>query len=1179
MLAKAYASMKEGGGRVPKSALDELAALVESLDLENLDREMVQELAVDLLPVLPDVSISLLEKIIEESEKRSVVEIAIEALEGSSEGRKQKTLSSTSKGREELGYIAKLLSAWLNGLPLPRLLEELELVENTKAREYILRQWCRQNAESAEVTRAIDLWLDTVVSDMDFVLLLRSLRHISEVVVRVPVAERTRLIDRLKVPGFTALDSPKEEWVRFHLNLAEGLFEVNEQGAKREIEDVHKAVLESVLDLDVRTFCLARLWGTIGKLFPNDCTWISDVEAQFDESFRPLLNDSADQLEPLVGTIQALVEVDPVCALTAASELNTYMRRTEATIVVLKTALRKRGGQEIADFVGYALEQLDKTQRSSALEEIVSELNAREVMLTLSNLELLLKYSQGITDPFLKARTLSNLASLFHNTSPGNAPAIMEQAVEAWRKEDDLKVRLLLGFEIVKDMAELNLDRAKELYTEVQALKLQPGSQLAIGQLGATFKESLDLAIRAVIPKDLVESGDTIRSLESLILRIPSQVIQVQLFAKLAASAYRVGHGQYADELVRTKVIQTIERMQSDSEQVGVELDRNIALEFSLPVILEYDFSTAKDLADKLPYPVRDGAWYSAVLWSLCRSYLGDHRFEPDELRAKSDYPRLQKVVGATREIDYDELLCGTIKAITNSVESSFDSMLNLTQALDILRALDDLVSSKLPERTGKNIKHEGFRVLSEAHIHGARSFVYHKASNKRGLTSKYMGERWQDICNRAKDIRNTADRVFVMASIVPEMIQYYRRDLSPARALLEEAESQVVNIPTLVDRADRLETIADSWSSLGDKTQAEVILENAFELASQLESATADERLSMLVQVAYAVNPDFADDLVSRLDRKLPGEVIRSTDLVLWAEKLRSNPSKIDQLSSPYHARGAVMNRTTRKLLQDFAAGRGNAVHTSTLEDWLMEARSYHPRVSTDVTHWAIENLCRKISGTSQQSRLSIFLDTAWLANELANWISIVKGEGIPQVVHDSFPGLSARVELFRAGETDRAKMWMQNWLSNHAEVYLKICDPYFGPEELEYLMHVPIDCRVLVVTTDRYLSVDDDPERVKHSLELHWKELTSRAYPKVQFLIVPRQLEDRFHDRAIITLHAGLDIGQSLNGLGKSHGKITVLSEEEAKELGKTYVDEMLNNATWFLHGVHPSILFLGV
>jgi tetratricopeptide (TPR) repeat protein len=958
----------------------------------------------------------------------------------------------------------------------------------------------------------------------------------------------------------------------------EALFEIDQEGARAETISVHNSILQNALELDIKAFCLARLWATISKIFPDDSVWISEVEAQFDEAFRLLLDDSAEQLEPVIETIQALVGVDPICALTAASELNVHFRRTEATRVVLETTLRKQGEQNVADFIENALGQLNKAERDSALGELTSKLNAREVALTSPNLDVLLKYSGEIADPTLKAQALSNLAGLFRSISLDDALVILEQAVEAWRKEDDLKISLLLGFDLVESMAELDLDRAKQLYAEVQELKFQPGSPLAVGRLGATFRESLDLAIRAITITDLSESDQAIRSLESLILRIPSQVVRVQLFARLAASAYRVGYSRYADDLVRTRVIYTIDLMQSDPEQMESDLDRNIALEFSLPVIFEYDFSVAKSLSDKLPYPTRDEAWYSVVFWALCRSFLGDHQFRPEDLRVRSDYPRLQKAIGAVGEIDYDRLLCGAIAVIANSVQVSFSSMLDLTQALDILQRLDDLASSKLPERSGKNIKHEGYRVLAEAHIHGARSSVYYKTTRRRGLSGKYMRERWQEILTKAKSIPNIADRVFVMALVAPELAQYYRQDRSLAQALLQEAESQVMDIPTLIDRANRLETIAESWDSLGDKTQAQVALEHAFKLISQLEDASADDRLRELVQAAYAMDPNFADDLVSRLDTRLPGQVIHPTDVALEIEKLRSNPSRIDELQSLRHARGTILSRTARKLLRDFACGRGVVVHSSVLENWLIDAGLYHPRASIDTTHWVIENLYRKSVGTSQQSRLDVFLSVAQLTHELAKWISTARGEGIPEVIHDSFPGLSARVEFFRAGEVERAKGWLQNWLSENVEDYLKICDPYFGPGELEYLMYVPLDCRILVVTTDHYLAVGDSPDRVKRDLELYWRGLTSRAYPSVQFLIVPRKLEDRFHDRAVITLYTGLDIGQSLNGLGKSHGKITVLSEEDAKELEKTYVDEMLNNATWFLEGVHPTVLFLG-
>jgi hypothetical protein len=419
---------------------------------------------------------------------------------------------------------------------------------------------------------------------------------------------------------------------------------------------------------------------------------------------------------------------------------------------------------------------------------------------------------------------------------------------------------------------------------------------------------------------------------------------------------------------------------------------------------------------------------------------------------------------------------------------------------------------------------------------------------------------------------------VFVMALLASEMAPYYRDDRTPVRTVLQKAETDVKNIPTLIDRADRLEEIAKSWDSVGDKTQAQFAIENAFKLASQLESATADDRLRLLVQAAYKVDPDLADDLASKLDARLPRKVISPINVALEVEKLRSNPSKISALKAVYRARGLILGMTAQKLVQDLATGRGTVFPSAVLAEWLTSAGLYHPRFSIDITHWVIESLHRQSSQAAPQSRLGVFLTGAQFTYELANWISTMRGEGIPEAMHDSFPGLSTKVVSFGTGDVDRAKKWVGNWLSSNVQGYLKICDPYFGPEEIEYLKYVPVDCRVLVVTTDRYLKVGDKPDQIKTELELYWRELTPSALPTVQFVIIPQELEDRFHDRAIITQHCGLDIGQSLNGLGKSRGKITVLSEEDAKDLEEMYVDKILNSATWFMEGVHPTVLFLG-
>ena len=1173
LLARAYASMKERGEHIPKEALDELEARVENLDLESLDKEVSQKIAIDLFPILPDAAFSFLEKAMGQ-EEQGIVEAAIRAIESNLQ-ESQKAPSSTPKSRESWSYIAQILSSWLDDRPLSKLVQELEPIKNTKAKEYIIRQWCRQNRESDEIVQAVDLWLDSVVGDRGFVIPLKNLRHISEVVVSIPIDERKRLIDRLKVPASTALDSPKEEWTRLHLNLAEALFEIDAESARTEIENVHTNVLQSELDLDTMIFCLARIWVTVNKFLPEELRWITSVWAQFEEAFQALLESAGEQLEPTIETFETLVDVDPVCALIAASELNTNSRRVYATRVILRAILRKRGQENFAGLIEDALVQLDKIERDYALVEMAAELNAREVVLASPNLDVLLKYAWEIADPTYKAECLSDLAVLCRHISENDPIQIMEQAIDAWRKEDDLKIKLSLGFKLVERLSKLDIAKAEQLYAEVHDLKYQPGSTLAIGDLGATFAEMLELATRSILAKDLSEPNQAVQDLEHLIMRIASRVVRLQLLTDLAASAYRVGLTQYANDLVRSRIISAIEAEQP----AWSELDRSAALALSLPVIFEYDFSTAQRLSNLLPYPIRDQAWHSTVFWSLCRSFLGDHLFEPSELQVASDYPRLERTVKAAGEIKHDQLLQDAIDAISSSVKVSFDSMVDLTQALDILQKLDSLTSN-LPEPGPRNIKHEGYGILAEANIHGARSTIYVKAKQKRGLSTKDIGNHWKEICARARSIPNITDRAYVTALVAAEMHTYYEKASRFDRELLKEAESLVTRIPTMIDRGDVLQTIAASWELLGEKTAAQVAIEQAFTLANQMKGIGAEERLKILIQAAHKLNPGFAEDLLSRLDTsRLAGQATDPVDIALEVEKLRSNPSQISPPRFAQEVYGTVWRMTARRLLKDFATGKGRTVASSTMIDWLINACSCRPEDCIEVVHWVVENIHRRSQRESAQSQLNVFLGAAELTYELAKWVARVKGEGVPEAIKDSYPGLSAKVVSFRAGEVDRAKQWVQNWLMDNVKDYLKICDPYFGRDELEYLTYVPPDCRVLIVTTDSTIPVTDGPSRAKEELEYYWKHnLTSRALPQVQLLIIPKKLEDRFHDRAIITTNGGLDVGPSLNGLGKSFQKITLLSEEDARELEVAYVDRMLNNATWFMEGTQPIVLFLG-
>lgn len=1174
LLARAYASMSRHGERVAKSALDELEAMVEEVSMEGLDKEIVQEAAIDLFPVLPDAAFRLLERVIGSSDRRSVVEVAIQAIEAVAPAQKD----GLAGVQRDLGYATRMLSGWLNGLPLSELKGQLASVQSTAAQEYIIRQWCRQNSKADDTGEAVDLWLDTVIADSSHVILLRSLRHMAAVVCHVRLDDRRRLLERLRWPQFASLDSPMEEWVGFHLNMAQATFALDPELALEEARRVHTHIVNSSVDLDVRVSCLARLWATVRRLAPEDADWASAVDRAFEDSLDRLLADSAEQLEPLVSSFRVLAELEPTDALISAMRLNTCSRRTTAVQIVLATALRKLGDTNLEDILDEGLKQLGEPEKESTVTEVTSQLAAMEAAVAPENLQILLDHARRIGDPSLRAQALISLSNLYKPSNADEALGIVDESIAAWRLEDDLKVRLSMGYYLVQRVAKLDLARADQLFDEVLALKHQPGTPLAIGYLGATFREMLELAIRAITFRDMPEPGEGIAELEGLIAEIPAPKVRIDLLSKLAARAYSLGNSGYAERIAK-EVMRQIDELPHGPEQVGYQLDWCEAARNSLPVIAGYDFATAEQISEELPYPLRDEAWHSVVFWSLCRSHLGDHYFNPRELKIPSDYQTLKGSLASAQHVCCDVLLSASIEAIANAVRVSFGNGLDLHQALDILNQLDALATEKLPEPKKQNITHEGFRVFAEASVHGARCSIFQKLppASRRGLTFKQMAADWAGLRARAEAIPNLADRVLVIAHVAREMVHLYGKDRQISESFLKKAEARILDLPTLVDRAARLQAIAESWQALGVKSQAEVMLDKAMEVASTLEGTASDDRLRHIVQAAYEVDPSFADELASRLDTRSSLPFAHPAQVAVSAEQLRSNPSGIEHAEPASETRGKAMAAAATRLLHDFATGRGHADRTAVAK-WLMLASSQKPSVSLEVAHWGIETLHRVAQHGEASCNVDVFLRAAVLARDLANWVATARGEGLPETVHDSFPGLGTKFVDFQAGQADRARHWLLGWLSQNARNRLKICDPYFGVEDIEYLTAVPLDCRIVVVTSDKGLDVKRGPDEVTLDLKRYWHSCTSRTLPRLQLLIVPDAYHDRFHDRAMITEGAGLSLGPSLGGLGKSRQVITILPAEEAAELETVYVDKMLSGATWFMDGVMPTVIVLG-
>ncbi len=190
---------------------------------------------------------------------------------------------------------------------------------------------------------------------------------------------------------------------------------------------------------------------------------------------------------------------------------------------------------------------------------------------------------------------------------------------------------------------------------------------------------------------------------------------------------------------------------------------------------------------------------------------------------------------------------------------------------------------------------------------------------------------------------------------------------------------------------------------------------------------------------------------------------------------------------------------------------------------------------------------------------------------------IVLLRGErsGIPEALEDSFTGLSHHVLSIDPGHQEQGRRWLHQWLSEHVEHYVKICDPLFGIEELHYLLGVPPYSRITIVTTDDRIKQLQTRQQIKQAIEGRWQQLTSQAMPRLQLIIVPSDMIHKFSKRVIISERGGLILNQSLSLLGLSRGKIGLLQQDESKDIESEYVDLMLNIDTWFAEDIEPRLI----
>ena len=134
--------------------------------------------------------------------------------------------------------------------------------------------------------------------------------------------------------------------------------------------------------------------------------------------------------------------------------------------------------------------------------------------------------------------------------------------------------------------------------------------------------------------------------------------------------------------------------------------------------------------------------------------------------------------------------------------------------------------------------------------------------------------------------------------------------------------------------------------------------------------------------------------------------------------------------------------------------SGRLVATDISRLRDMLSHASNFPLHTSYPMYSWVITNIMMKYAGEGEASKY---------IREVFD--GVVRGVEFYFLVAGGDATLSERGQwkesagesthvLIRHGEKDRAYRYIMEWVRRSADEYLVVVDPYFGPEELNFLV-----------------------------------------------------------------------------------------------------------------------------
>ncbi|NMC84593.1 MAG: hypothetical protein GYA58_04840 [Anaerolineaceae bacterium] len=1132
LLCKVLNAKQQNGEILKRESIDEIVSEIHKLNTSCISPELIIETAADVFPILPDEAIKLVDLVKTEEGDKSPLELFALLTSVRSESLDSYDLFNKIEN-EQIKDFAITHSPWLSKMSASDVIKKSKEASSTKAKEYILRQWCFHNKETEGLSTVIEAALDEMVLDSNYRISLRNIRQLSGFIKYCPQNSQEFLIKRFEVSTLQGILSPREEKTRLILNLLEVKWKIDSEGAKRELTDLFNELSkDDTVDFDVRCYCYARMYITARNInSPLLHDFIKELQILLKDDFIQILMSSANQFEITKNIIRSVAAVDIDLAIAFSDMLNTQDRREAGLLEVIKQYV----GTEIGSIekLKSALSKITNfNMKSQAAYEIIKSFCRKtcnsEDYLALSEL------ASNVSDPYIKAKCFSELL----DTTSLKEDDTYEKLEESLEQIDVEWLRIDCAFGIVTKLAGKHNGLAGKLFTATQSISRK--TSFSNRGLGILYLDNLKIATQyyGEIESNCLQEKK--EYLNELIDKFPSRVLKIQLYSRICISLYNSGNFTEAKALIENKIIAALNNYPVNT------LDTNIFLDIGTALFL-YDPHLANEWIQKLSYLSSNICLYK-IAYRIITNLFFCENFDKEPHISGANFKLISDLLMVVEFLTRDYEIYMVSRMVTSALVARECKSISDAQKNTFLVKLEKIISDKLPDK--KNISHEGYLVLILAEIAITKAKI------------KSFGEdETQSIIRKAENIDVIADRVLVLAELGT---MFEKKSHTLGVGLIQKAYSQVFSIKNVSDRTERFEIIIESFSSIGNTTKAEEILREIVKLSDTLQGFDREKVLESVIQTSYALNQDIASELAEKIENP---SLKYSLEIKKKAEDLSKSPLKISSYK-PCELGNEILNEAALLMNRAISSNRAVTFPTSVLLNWILKIKEYNYSTVDQVIHWIIDSWIAQAANSEKKDiKTELFSSSLQICELLlklgSNMSSMIK---VPEDLKPNFSAYSLSRKYFRVGEEENAKEFINSWIKSNIESKdILLCDPYFDFNQLWILQKIPIHVNVKILCNGEKLGIKkgfdkdncelrqyikEQKRSLKNEFQRKWAEFSSQDPPPTLVIINNRIFDDdEVHDRFILGKDSGLTLGTSLNGFGNKEFSISYLSQADTQ------------------------------